>query len=125
MIQGMEHLLYEDRLRELGLFSPEKGRLWGDLRMAFQCLKRGCKKEGDRLFSSVCCYRTRGNGFKQKGWKLRLYIRKMFFTIRMMRHWNKLQREVVDALSLETFKVKLEGLYAMWSRSLFIAGELD
>ena len=39
MIQGMEHLPYEDRLRDLGLFSLEMRRLWGDLRMAFQYLK--------------------------------------------------------------------------------------
>ena len=39
MIQGVEHLSYDDKLRELVLFSLEKRRLWGDLRAAFQYLK--------------------------------------------------------------------------------------
>ena len=54
MIQGMEQLPCENRLRELGLFSLERGRLWGDLRAAFQYLKGGCKKERGRHFSTVC-----------------------------------------------------------------------
>ena len=66
MIKGLGHLFYEGRLRELGLFSLEKSRLWGHLRAAFQYLKGGYKKEGDRLFSRICCDRTRGNGSKLK-----------------------------------------------------------
>ena len=79
MTQGMEHLLYEGRLRELGLFSLQKRRLQGDLTVDLQYLKVGYKKEGDRLSSRVCCDRTRGNGFNLKEGRFRLDIRKKFF----------------------------------------------
>ena len=34
-------------------------------------------------------------------------IRKKFFTVRVVRHWNRLPRVVVDLLSLETFRARL------------------
>ena len=53
MVHGMEHLSYEDRLRELGLFSLEKRRLQGDLIVASQYLKGHLQERGDRFFSRV------------------------------------------------------------------------
>ena len=108
MTQGMEHLSYEDRWKELGLFSLQKRRLWGDLRAAFQYLKGTYKKEEDRLFSRACCDRTRGNRFQLKEKRFRLDIRKKYFTLRVMRHWCRLPRKVVNAPSLETYKVRVD-----------------
>ena len=102
----MKHLSYEDRLRELGLFSLQKRRLWGDPRVAFLYLKGVYEKERDRLFSRVCWDRTNGNSFKLKE-GFRLDIRKKFFTVRVVKQSSRFPKEVVDVPSLDTFTVML------------------
>jgi len=104
MMRGLEHLSYEERLRELGLFSLEKRRLTGDLRNASKYLQGGCQEDGARLFSVV------SSGHKLKQRKFRLNMRKNFFPLRVTEPWNRLPREVVESPSLEIFQTCLDAV---------------
>ncbi|KAK4827454.1 hypothetical protein QYF61_018175 [Mycteria americana] len=92
VIRGLEHLSYDERLRELGLLSLEKIRHGQDLINIYKYLKGGCKEE------------MRGNRHKLKHRRCCLNTRKHFFTTRMTEHWQGLPREVAASLSLEMFK---------------------
>ncbi|GAB0208737.1 hypothetical protein GRJ2_003339400 [Grus japonensis] len=103
MIRGLEHLSYEERLRELGLFSLEKRRLRGDLLNAV-------KSMGPDSFQwrPVTGQEAMGKRHKLEHRKFHLNMRKNFFTLRVTEHWTRLPRELVESPSLEIFKTHLD-----------------
>ena len=76
--------------------------------MVFQYWKGTYKQKRDLLFTRMDSDRTRKNVFKLREGRFRLDIRRKFFSQRLVTHWNRLPKEVVDALSLDAFKARLD-----------------
>jgi len=88
----------------------------------------GYKKAGEGLLTRACRDRSRGNGFKLKEGRFRLDIKKKFFSMRVVKHWNRLSTEFVAAPSLEVFKARLDRALnnlVLWKVSLPKAGGLE
>jgi len=86
------------------------------------------RKDGEGLFTRVCSDRKRRDSSKLKEGRFRLDIRKNFFTMRVVKHWNRLPREAVAAPSLAGFKARLDGALSnlsWWKMSLLVAGGLE
>lgn len=95
--------------RELELSSLENEKAPGRPSSSPSVFTGHYKKDGDRVFSRLCCDRRKGNGFKIKEDRLRLDIKNEFFTMRVVKHRHRSPREVVGAPSLKTFKIRLYG----------------
>lgn len=105
IIKGREYLLWEEKLREWGLFSLEKGRLRGIFWICINTWEAEMKEE-EPDFSAVPCERTEGNGQKLKCRKFHLNI-----IICLLNHYDSDEalkpaaKKIVESSALDMFKV--------------------
>jgi len=107
-VKGLEVMSCEKQQRTLGLSSLEQKRLRGDLIALYSFLRRGCGKRGVNLFSLVSRDRVHGNGLELHQGRFRFDIEKHFFTGKVVKHWNWLFGDLVNAPSLSVLKKHLD-----------------
>ena len=109
MIRELKHISCKEWLRESGLFILEKRRFQGDLIAPFPIPEEGLQESWRGTFTRAGSDSTEDNSINLKDGRFRFDIRKKFFTVRLMRHWNRLSREAADGAFLEVFKARLHG----------------
>ena len=108
LIPSIRNKPYEERLKDLNLFSLSKRRLRGKLIECFKIIKGYNNVNIENYFKFAPTLPTRGHSLKLKGDKCNLDITKYFFTNDIIDKWNKLPEHVVQSNSIETFKHRLD-----------------
>ena len=108
MVSGFEGKSYEERLRELGMFSVERRFLRGDMIQVYKIFTSIDNIETNKFFIIDHGQETRGHNKKIRKKACRLDIRKHSFSNRVVNFWNSLPQEVVESDSLATFKKGLD-----------------
>ncbi len=107
MIPSMRNESYEERLARLNLFSLEKCLLRGKL-IEFKILKGFTNVDAKKLFSIDDLSGTRSNGIKLRCRQIEIDCTKFFFTNDVVREWNKLPPSMVQCITVNSFKNKLD-----------------
>ena len=108
MVTGISHLSYEERLKELDMYSVERRYLRGDMIEVYKMCNGLDKVDLNNYFTLSQDHITRGHGKKLKKFSCRLDLRKYSYSHRIIDKWNELPEDVVNSSSLEIFKKRLD-----------------
>ena len=115
-IDGLSDLSYDERLKDLDLYSVQGRLLRADLIMCWKIFHGLSSIAPEDLFLMDSHPRTRGHRFKIRHKFAYTEARKRFFSIRCISSWNSLPDSVVSSSTLQTFK---SGLHKSLGQSLF------
>ena len=104
MIQGLRNLPYKDRLKRLNLHSLERRRAREGMIEIFKWVKGINKENIDQVLEISSQDRTRGHGYKLEKLRFRIDLGRYWFTNRVANDWNRLDRSIVSAESIGSFK---------------------
>ena len=112
MIPSLRNKPYEERLKELDLFSLQHRRIRGDLIQVFKIIRGIDNMDYSKYFAIDNSNYTRGNGCKIIGKSFNSNESKNFFFNRIVNLWNGLPREVIECSTVDTFKRHLDKYFA-------------
>ena len=105
---AVQNLSYQDRLKFLNLDSLELRRLKTDLVWTYKILNGHFDVNLEEFFVLDAETRTRTNGKKLRKPECSTKVREQCFTVRVIRVWNALSEETVQAPSVNVFKNRLD-----------------
>ncbi len=108
LVRGLHHVPYEERLRQLNLFTLERRRLRADLILAFKFFKGEVDLNPSELFLHPPRADLRGHTDRLLQGPSRLRRRRGAFSVRVVKYWNRLPAHLVLEPSVSIFKKQLD-----------------
>ena len=109
LVKALKDLPYEDRLKELSLYSLAQRRDRGDMITVFKIIHGMIDIDMTKLFKFEDSNKTRGHNFKLKTPKsFKTDMRKYSFSQRIVFPWNNLSDSITSAKTVETFKTEYD-----------------
>ncbi len=107
-VKGLRHAHYAATLQRLWLFSLVRRRIHGDLICRSKILHGLLGFPCDAVFAAPNLIGLRGHTFKVHQQRRKTRRRQYAFSVRVVPYWNILPEEIVNASSVEEFKLRLD-----------------